>query len=158
MLIPYIAVNAPQATVNRLAIGDRSAATVEFHVNTQSLQTSALDRDAILEETATVSKIEVPMERLDTMTKGKTVVKIDVQGAELAVLAGMSACLDNCQALLMESTYLSLDTVTDLIPFAQTAGFKWLYIVNDVSFGADVLITRTPIQACEAEAARAFEI
>lgn len=158
MLVPYISANAPKATVQRLAVGDRSADTVDFFMNTQSLQTSALDREAILEETATVTKIEVPMERLDALAAGKTVVKVDVQGAELAVLAGMTGCLDDCQALLMESTYLSLDTVTDIIPFARSAGFRRLYVVNDVSFGADVLITRVPIGACELAAARAFEL
>ena len=158
MLVPYIIANAPDATVQRLAIGNRSAGAVEFYVNTQSLQTSALDRNAIVENSATVSRIEVAMERLDALAAGATVVKIDVQGAELEVLAGMSGSLDDCQAMLIESTYLSLDTVTDIIPLARAAGFRHLYVVNDVSFGADVLITRIPIRACEAAAPRAFEL
>jgi hypothetical protein len=98
------------------------------------------------------------LERLDDIATGKTVVKIDVQGAELQVLAGMSACIDDCEALLVESTYLSLDTVTDIIPLVRDAGFRWLYVVNDVSFGADVMLTRQPIEACRRAAATTFEL
>ncbi len=157
LLARYISANAPNATVHELALGAESGA-VSFFVNSQSLQTSSLDRAAIIEDTATVTEITVPMERLDRIASGSTVVKIDVQGAELQVLGGMQGCMDRCQALLVESTYLSLDTVTDVLPLARDAGFGWLYVVNDVSYGADVLLTRQPIAACEQAAATSFQL
>ncbi len=157
-LQPYIIANAPQSVVHQHAVGATSAESVTFFVNSKSLQTSSLDRTAIIEDTATVSEINVPMERLDSIANGTTAVKIDVQGAELQVLAGMAGCLDDCQALLVESTYLSLDTVTDIIPLAREAGFRWLYVVNDVSFGADVMLTRTPVDTCRDLATTSFEL
>jgi FkbM family methyltransferase len=157
-LAPYIAANAPEARIHQLALGDRSGDSVSFFINSQSLQTSSLDRRAIIEETANVTEIEVPIERLDRVASGRTIVKIDVQGAELQVLAGMSGVMPDCQALLVESTYLSLDTVTDIIPLARDAGFTQLYVVNDVSFGADILLTRRPIETCRKAAATSFEL
>lgn len=158
VLEAYIAANAPRATIHQFALGDTTDETVSFFMNSQSLQTSSLDRNSIIEETATVTEIAVPIERLDRIANGRTVVKIDVQGAELQVLAGMSGVMDDCQALLVESTYLSLDTVTDIIPLARQSGFSWLYVVNDVSFGADVLLTRQPSEACRSAAATSFEL
>lgn len=157
-LQPYLAANAPTAQLHQMALSVESGTEVSFFVNSTSMQTSSLDRNAIIEDTATVSEITVPMERLDAIATGKTVVKIDVQGAELQVLAGMSGCMADCEALLVESTYLSLDTVTDIIPLARHAGFAWLYVVNDVSFGADVMLTRRPVEACRRAAATSFEL
>lgn len=158
LLEPYIAANAPQATIHMVALGADTGASVSFFANSQSLQTSSLYRAAIIEDTATVTEITVPMDRLDRIATGNTIVKIDVQGAELRVLAGMEGCIDRCQALIVESTYLSLDTVTEVVPFAKEAGFRWLYVVNDVSFGADVLLTRAPVARCSAAAATSFEL
>ena len=157
-LASYIRANAPEAQLHQVAVGAENGAEVTFFVNTQSLQTSSLHREAIVEDTATVHEISVAMARLDSIASGATIVKIDVQGAELQVLAGMSGCIDDCQALIVESTYLSLDTVTDVIPLARKAGFGWLYVINDVSYGADVLITRQPIEACRRAAATSFEL
>jgi len=157
-LQPYLTANAPTALLHQVALGADTGTEVSFFVNSTSLQTSSLDRDAIIEDTAAISEITVPMERLDAIAAGRTVVKIDVQGAELEVLTGMSGCLDDCQALLVESTYLSLSTVTDIIPLARRAGFGWLYVVNDVSFGADVMLTRKPVEACRAAAPTSFEL
>ena len=146
-LYPFITANAPSAELHPIAVGGESQAEVSFFVNSQSLQTSSLHRSAIIEDTATVEQITVPMERLDVIAGGKTVVKIDVQGAELQVLAGMSGCIDDCLALLVESTYLSLDTVTDVIPLARDAGFGWLYIFQGlliVAFGAGAVVLWYP--------------
>ncbi len=158
LLEDYITANAPSAAIHQVALGEQHGGEVSFFVNSQSLQTSSLDRESIIEDTAVVTEITVPMRRLDQLATGKTIVKIDVQGAELAVLAGMEGCLDDCEALLVESTYLSLDTVTDIIPLAKRAGFSWLYVVNDVSFGADVLLTRDAIEACREAAATSFSL
>ncbi|MDJ0955149.1 MAG: FkbM family methyltransferase [Acidimicrobiia bacterium] len=158
LLQEYIAANAPGASLHNVALGAADDGEVSFYMNAQSLQTSSLHREAIIEDAAKVAEIKVPMRRLDRVATGRTIVKIDVQGAELQVLAGMEACIDDCQALLVESTYLSLDTVTDIIPLAREAGFEWLYVVNDVSFGADVLLTRAPVEECRQTAVTSFRL
>jgi len=157
-LRPYITANAPLATVHGVAVGAAGDTEVTFFVNNTSMQTSSLDRTAIIDADADVSPISVPMRRLDEIAQGNTVVKIDVQGAELQVLEGMAGCLEKCQALLVESTYLSLGTVTEVIPLARDAGFRWLYVVNDVAFGADIMLTREPVETCRGLAATSFDL
>ena len=82
--------------------------------------------------TDTVDRIEVPTERLDTLLAGAdlarpALLKIDVQGGELGVLAGATGVLDTIDAILVECSFRELyagqPLADDIVRFAHIHGF-----------------------------------
>lgn len=98
--------------VHRLALGDRDGTSV-FYPHAYSLSSSTLRVTTPVKDLAWAREedpIDVPMRRLDTVLAGQelsgpTLLKLDVQGLELAVLAGASSTLQQVQSLVLEVAF-----------------------------------------------------
>jgi FkbM family methyltransferase len=100
-----------------MAAGDR-AGEVEFEISAESDMSSTLRQSALLRgispTSAVVRRIVVPQRRLDQLEAlqerhwRRLFVKIDVQGAEPAVLAGLEGLWDRVQGLQLEMALLPL--------------------------------------------------
>lgn len=103
----------PEVEVHTTAIGDEDA-VVTFHPHTYTLSSSALPmgdeargRYRWAEERP---PIEVPLRRLDSVLGDRrlgrpALLKLDVQGYELKVLAGAGAVLDQVDAIVLEQSF-----------------------------------------------------
>ena len=98
--------------VHQVAIGDRDG-TITFHPHPYSLSSSALPVARGLQDRPWAEEdepIEVPIRRLDTVLAGRqlpgpVLLKLDVQGLELAVLAGAPGTMRRVDALLLEVAF-----------------------------------------------------
>ena len=103
----------PEIELHRVAIGDREG-VVKFHITRDTTGASVLPpreemRELIGSNWTVQSEIEVPMTSLDILLKDLpeiSLLKIDVQGLEKAVLAGATACLARTDFLLVELNYM----------------------------------------------------
>jgi FkbM family methyltransferase len=99
--------------LHNVALGDRSG-TTKFRVTRDTTGASVLPpreamRDLIGQNWTVESEIEVPMQTLDALLEDEpeiSLLKIDVQGFEKAVLAGASATLARTNFLLVELNYM----------------------------------------------------
>jgi FkbM family methyltransferase len=75
----------------------------------------------------------VPTDRLDTLVKANSLppadlIKIDVQGAELDVIAGGTKALAHCQALIAELSFVGYNAgaplIADAMPVIARQGFR----------------------------------
>lgn len=100
-----------------LALGDRDAVAV-LERSAESDMSSLLPRTALLERispsSAVVERLEVPLRRLDGLAIvtaspwRRMLVKLDVQGAEAAVLDGMAGLWERIAALQLELSLVPL--------------------------------------------------
>ena len=153
-LIPIINRNCPQCnlTIFNCAISDKDEHRT-FYVNPKSQQTNSLNEDAVTLFAAKdiVEKRTVRCRSLDSIAKEYNikrvdVLKVDVQGFEGAVFRGAKALLSTVEHLFIESTWIDIESITQIIPFALNYGFQYAAVINPVYMGADVLLSRQLIK------------
>ena len=99
--------------LHRVAVGDRQGTTT-FRITRDTTGASVLPPREEMQELvgsnwSVQSEIEVPMTTLDVLLRDLSqisLLKIDVQGFEKAVLAGAAACLARTDFLLVELNYM----------------------------------------------------
>jgi FkbM family methyltransferase len=139
-------------TVVAQAVGDH-AGTAALHINPDSQQTNSTLVDAVrpFAKRGRITKVDVPLTTLDDYCAANRidkvdVLKVDVQGAEGSVFRGARTLLPRVQTVVVESTWLDLESISGILPFAQKVGFEHLQVVNLVLSGADVALSRTPLR------------
>jgi FkbM family methyltransferase len=99
--------------VHAIALGARDG-TIEFHPHEYSLSSSPLPVPANVQATYSwareLSPITVPVRRLDGVLEDRVLrtpvlLKLDVQGFELQVLAGGAKTLESASAILIEQAF-----------------------------------------------------
>lgn len=137
-----------------------TAQTKKFFINPQSRQTNSFLESAVrpfLDGGEAIPQA-VQVINLDEFCSGSglwpTVMKVHVQGMEGEVLRGARDCLRNVQQLFVEVSWLDMDSVTSIIPFARYYGFDWLYVMDLVQGGADLLLSRGPVDGAGARECR----
>jgi FkbM family methyltransferase len=114
-----------------LAAAGESSGTVSLNVHPDQLDCSSLFREA---EGAQVDgePRNVPMVTIDDLCKdrglnGPYLLKVDVQGAELRVLAGAVQTLQHCEAVILEvtlfGTMIDGPQLADVVAYMQGRGF-----------------------------------
>ncbi|MDC0969941.1 FkbM family methyltransferase [Alphaproteobacteria bacterium] len=87
-----------------------------------------------------------------------SVLKVDVQGMEGDVFRGARKCLQGVDQLFIEVSWLDMDSIGSIIPFAHHYGFCWLYVLNLVQGGADILLSRVRLDAAEEKESREIKL
>jgi FkbM family methyltransferase len=138
-------------TVVAQAVGDHTG-TCALHINPHSQQTNSTLLDAVrpFAKHGAITKVDVPLTTLDAYCVANQidkvdVLKVDVQGAEGSVFRGARALLPRIQTVIVESTWLDLESISGVLPFARKLGFEYLQVVNLVLSGADIALSRTPL-------------
>jgi FkbM family methyltransferase len=148
---PVIARNlAPHgnATILSLAVGAKPG-TADFYRNSLSTQTSSLLRSAVrpFASESSIEVLPVTVTTLDELWRNELdcvpidVLKVDVQGAEGAVLAGGQAALASVRTLVIEVSVLAPDAGEILTRLAAEFGVP--EIVGFVAGGADLKYVRS---------------
>jgi FkbM family methyltransferase len=152
------------------ALGDKDGGTRAFHVPRQGDVTGA---SLYVENTAHYADAnlqvrEVEVVRLDTLVARETLpppdlIKVDVQGAELEVLAGASETLRTVGALIVEVSFVDYNKggplVAEVIAAVDRLGFKCADLCEVHRSGRnfvlqlDLLLVRPPLFAKYGEAA-----
>lgn len=148
-LIPVIKKNCHQNkrfTVYDLAVGDKDQDQI-LYINNDSQQTNSLNRSAVEIFSHTLKEEVVKCVTLNKFLMEKNLmnvdtIKIDVQGFESHVFKGATKVIPNVQQIFVESTWMDIDSIYELIPFAYQYNFKYLYVVNSVYLGADILLSK----------------
>lgn len=145
-----LALDYPRLAVHDHGLGAQAA---EFEINVASNlgSSSILDFTDLQLETypgvTVVGKEAIRVEALDTvatpeMTRGRTLLKMDVQGFELEVLKGATATLESVEAVYLEASFVPLyadqPLATELIVWLDRHGFG-LAAVYNVDSGAGTL-------------------
>lgn len=136
-----IALGDARAQIYAHALGSRDSKS-EFYVTERS-DSSSLLRPGTAQERAYGSRvaaaINVDVRRLDhVITSGDierpALMKLDVQGAELDVLEGCGALLDNIDHIYLEGSFVDLyegqPLITDIVRFLDRRGFALRGIYN----------------------------
>ena len=148
-LLKFVHANTDgRANVHEVAVGEIDG-PIDLFINSFSQQTNSLIQSAVVpfSKGDSIEREQVDCITLDRFCADRgidriDVLKVDVQGAEGAVFRGARAMLANVQMLLIESSWLELDSVAGVLPFAQEYGFRHLAVINPVHLGADLLLTR----------------
>ena len=145
------------------AIDDRCG-RAKFYVNGASQQTNSLLKSAadLYSEGNVLKEVEVEVRTLDSVCSDLhltrvDVVKLDIQGAEFRALAGARQMLAGVGVIFIESTWMEIDSVSRVVPFARESGFRFLHIVGEVKMGADIMLTREPLNR-DIEVVRSFDL
>jgi FkbM family methyltransferase len=126
----------PQATVISAAAG-RASGTATLHVHADLVGTSLR-----VEPELGATDREVPVLTIDELVaregaEGPFALKLDVQGAELDVLAGAAATLDRTELVQLETLlfpfYEGAPDAADVVSFMREAGFV-VYDVADLGY------------------------
>lgn len=152
-LTPLIAKNCKHAIVEASAVGEFSGETT-LYLNDDSQQTNSLSLDAvnIVGNCNRVREIPVKLVSIDHYCAARDinsidVLKIDIQGLEGSALRGARRMLPNTEVLLLESTWMDLSSIQNILPFAKHHGFLYIGVLNSVFLGADILLSRTKLSS-----------
>ena len=131
-------------TVVQKAVADKTGKSTLF-INKKSQQTNSIIRDAVAAVGEVSGEHEVETISLDDFVRIEgidkiDVLKIDVQGAESAVLAGAVETLKKTHALIVEITFL--DPGAQELMQLLTRYFPIWRPIAPVLFGADILLLR----------------
>jgi FkbM family methyltransferase len=146
-LLPFIHRNCDglNVRVEAVAVGSEPG-DATLYVNRRSQQTNSLQLSAVEAFDADIEQCVVPVVTLDEYCAAHAlrpdVLKIDVQGAEREVLRGAAAITPGVQQVFIEATWLDPAATVGVLRFAGEAGFEHLTVVNPVSYGADLLLSR----------------
>lgn len=115
------------AEIHALALGDRDG-TLEIETRLDDIQGATFFRE--IGAIGPTARYPVPMRRFDSLFAGfarPALCKIDVQGAEMMVLEGLGARIQDIDAIIVEtSTIPTLDcapALFDILAFAKRHGF-----------------------------------
>lgn len=135
-------------TIYRGAVGDAEG-EVTFFVNPESQQTNSCNFEAVamVSKEEVIEKRTVPMTTLDAYLAKAAVqkvdiLKIDVQGFEGAVFRGGKAVLASVKQVFLESTWMDVESITNVVPLAREYGFSHLSVINPVFMGVDLLLSK----------------
>jgi len=154
-LLPIIRrnISSDRVIVHDVAVGD-SNGQVEFFVNAKSQQTNSLNRGAVelFAKTNSIKSKMVDCICLDSFVADKgiknvDVLKVDVQGYEGAVFRGCKELLSTVNMLFVESTWMDIESIVEMIPFALDNGFTHASVLNSVHMGADILLSRREVKS-----------
>lgn len=152
-LHPIIKKNCEQGNVSvyNYAIAENDELRT-FYVNPRSQQTNSLNIEAVtlFASENFIKKQVVQCRSLDSIAKENKiecveVLKVDVQGFEGAVFRGAKELLPTVEYLFVESTWIDIESISQILPFAIGYGFKFAAVVNPVYMGADILLTKKPL-------------
>ncbi len=134
-------------TVIQKAVSSVSGKTTLF-VNDKSQQTNSIVQGAVTAVGSISGKYDVETVSLDDFIKAERienidVLKIDVQGAESALLSGAAETLRKTRVLIIEVTFLD-PNVQELMQYLSGHFSTWRPI-NPVLFGADILFVRNGV-------------
>ena len=134
--------DAPDFRVFRTALGDVDG-RVKFYRNEYSQSSSVLptigNEEGMLKGKQAATEIQVPIARLDTALadvalKPNVLLKMDLQGNEIAALAGAEQILPQCSHLLIETVfeqeYVAEPLFEELLVFVRERGFNFVRPVN----------------------------
>lgn len=118
----------PGVEVHQVAVGAHDGTTV-YYPHAYSLSSSALPVVADVRHRSWAAEreaIDVPIHRLDTVLadeelRGPVLLKLDVQGLEMAVIAGAPETLARADALLLEVAFDRSYEAQPLFPAVQRA-------------------------------------
>jgi Methyltransferase FkbM domain len=84
------------------------------------------------------------------------VLKVDVQGFEGPVFRGARKTLPHIKQLFIESTWMDIESIMEIIPLGLTYGFTHAAVINPVYMGADILLSRRKF--CSSNIHLSFEL
>ena len=130
------------------AVGD-SEGVLPFFVNPDSQQTNSCNYDAVAmcSDEKKILKREVPVTTLDKYASDLgiekvDILKIDVQGFEGAVFRGAKTMMPSVREIFVESTWMDVESIVNVIPLAREYGFSHLSVINPVYMGVDLMLSR----------------
>ncbi len=156
-LIPLIRSNCQghNVSIHQCAVGEKQG-TMTLYVNSKSQQTNSLNMDAVklFSPEEEIEKRSVECITLDEFAKQNylaqiDVLKVDVQGFEGAVLRGGRETLRRTPLLFIESTWIDIESIVELLPLALHYGFRFAAVIAPVYMGADIMFSRTEIAESE---------
>ncbi|MDC1206873.1 FkbM family methyltransferase [Akkermansiaceae bacterium] len=130
------------------AVGDQEGTEI-FYVNPDSQQTNSCNYEAValVSGKAEIEKREVELTTLDVYAKQQEIteldiLKVDVQGYEGPVFRGAKSLLPNTSQIFVESTWMDIESILNVIPMARQYGFEYLSVISPVFMGVDLLLDR----------------
>ncbi|WP_346290812.1 FkbM family methyltransferase [Sphaerothrix gracilis] len=138
--------------LNNLALSDQEGEAV-LYINKNSQQTNSLNRKSveIIAELNQIIEQKTLCKTLDQYCMENSisyidVLKLDVQGFEKHVVDGASKMLEFTEKIFLESSWLEIDTILLALKLREQLGFKYGYLINSVFAGADLLLSKEPLE------------
>ena len=152
-LITCIELNLNQFSkifIKKKAICDISG-NIDFYINAVSQQTKSLVVDSVIPfcEGDSMSKISIESDTLDQYCVKNNisyidVLKVDIQGAEQALLRGATKIINNTKNAIFEISFLDSDIFeTSKILLNKFDSYK---VVNEVKMGADIIFFKGKVK------------
>ena len=139
-----------QPTIFEGAVGDKEG-VLPFFVNPDSQQTKSCNFDAVamFSDEEKILTRNVPVTTLDSYASDRgiekvDILKIDVQGFEGAVFRGAKTILPSVREIFVESTWMDVESIINVVPLAREYGYSHLSVINPVYMGVDLMLSREP--------------
>ena len=154
-LIPFIKMNCSDlnVSIHNIAISER-AEIKKIFINIDSQQTNSFNFNSVSIFTSNnrIQEQKINCISLDEFTKNNSiseidVLKVDVQGFEGEVFRGAKNILPKVKQIFVESTWMDIKSILEIIPFGIKYGFKYATVINPVHMGADILFSRYGIDS-----------